>query len=121
MSERNMMSKTSAADQLRARLGMPERPPASESTEASSGAEGSSEAEASTEAEPMSMNDLIRARPRRHVDLFGQPPSRESPDEPSEGMKKVPTQTPQEMNALIRAHRQRSDEPPAETSSDERQ
>ena len=41
----------------------PALPPASKSTEGGS------------EARPMSMSDLIRARPRRHIDLFGQPPT----------------------------------------------
>ena len=118
------MSKASAADRLRARLGIPERSPATAGTEASSGTEGSSK------AKPMSMNDLIRSRPRRHVDLFGQPSSEESPDQASAGTEanagtEEPKQTPaQTMNALIRAQARRyvisdPDEPPAEASSDD--
>ena len=95
------MSK-SAADRLRARLGIPERSPATEGTEAS------------TEAEvkpPPTMSELIRARSRRHVDLFGQPPAAAA-STPAES-----TETPAPtMNELIRQARRRValfDEPAA--------
>ena len=92
----------STTEWIRRLMGTSEPPPATD------------DAEASTEAEvkpPPTMSELIRARSRRHVDLFGQPPAAAA-STPAES-----TETPAPtMNELIRQARRRValfDEPAA--------
>lgn len=109
------MSKASTSDWLRALMGT------AEPQQAVEGAEGGSEAAAASppasqdtegaaraEAAPLTMNEILRGRLKRRIDIFGQPAT--------EGTEQVAA-PPADMNALIRAQAGRyviNDEPPAE-------